>query len=51
MFSTRRAASVQEKVVQCDERVYSIKRATFAVRGECVWLKRSSAVSGKSHLQ
>ena len=27
--------------MQCDERVYSMKRATSAVRGECIWLNRN----------
>ena len=34
-----------EKVVQFEEKVYSIRRATSTVRGQCVWLEEKVYIS------
>ena len=37
--------------MQCEEKLYSMRRAIYAVRGQCVSLEKKSAVSGTLHLQ
>ena len=37
--------------MQCEEKVYSMRRATYAVRRQCVSLEKKFAVSGMLHLQ
>ena len=37
--------------MQCDERVYNIRRATSAVVDRACGVRRKSAVAGMSHLQ
>ena len=41
----------KEKVMKCEERVYSIRRATSAVGGQGVWCEEKPAIKGLSHLQ
>ena len=42
----------KQNVVQCEEKMYSIRRATSASGGKCVWCEETaSAVSVMSHLQ
>ena len=42
----------KQNVVQCEEKVYSIRRASSASGGKCVWCEETeSAVSVMSHLQ